>query len=114
MTENNDGAGLSNLYANLDATDEQNLVPESKKIKQPKETGNSSTTAKRYDVTDDDNEEEGVKNPYGDQYINDAATFDVSISELKNVITEKKKTEEEGFKKEYAVSKPTWVGTQSQ
>ena len=33
---------------------------------------------------------------------------DSSISELKNVITEKKKKEEEGFKKEYAVSKQTW------
>ena len=107
MTENKDITGLSNLYANLEATDEQNLVPKSKKTKQLKQTGNSSTTAKRYDVTDDDNDEEGVGNPYEDQCINEEATFDVPISELQNVITKKKKKEEEGFKKEYAVSKPT-------
>ncbi|XP_078328331.1 uncharacterized protein LOC111112065 isoform X4 [Crassostrea virginica] len=103
LTENNDRAGLSNLYANLDATDEQNLIPASKNSNQPKQTGNSSTTAKRYDVTDDDKDEEGVENPYGDLYINEEATFDVPISELQNVIVEKKKKEDEGFKKEYAM-----------
>ena len=82
------------------------LVPKSKKTKQSKLTGNSSTTAKNYDVTNDDNDEESVMNSYGDQYINKEATFDVPISELQNVIVQKKK-EEEGFKKEYAVSKPT-------
>ena len=107
MTENNHRAGLSNLYANLDATDEQNLIPKSKNINLPKQTGNSSTTAKRYDVTDDDKDEEGVENPYGDLYINEEATFDFPISELQNVIVEKKKKEDEGFKKEYAVSKQT-------
>ena len=75
--------------------------------KKTKKAGNSSTTAKRFDVSDDDNDEEGVENQYGDQYINEKTTFDVPISKLQNVITEKKKKEEEGFKKEYAVSKRT-------
>ena len=107
MTENNDIKGLSNLYANVDATDEENLVSKSKKTKQLKQAGSSSTTAKRYDVTDDDKDEEGVENPYGDLYINEEPTFDVPINELQNVITEMKKKEEEGFKREFTVSKPT-------
>ena len=107
MTENSDRTDLSNLYANVDTTDEINLVPKSKKTKQSKLTGNSSTTAKNYDVTNDDNDEESVMNSYGDQYINKEATFDVPISELQNVIVEKRKKEDEGFKKEYTVSKPT-------
>ena len=63
-------------------------------------------TSKRYvDIIDDDRDEEGVENPYGDVYINEEATFDVPISELQHDIKEKKKKEEEGFKREYAVSK---------
>ena len=107
MTENSDRTDISKLYANVDGTDEVNMVPKCKKTKQSKLTGNSSRTAKNYDVTDDDNDEESVMNSSGDQYINKEATFDVPISELQNVIVEKKKKEDEGFKKEYNVSKPT-------
>ena len=66
-------------------------------------------TATRYvEIIDDDNDEEGVENPYGDMYINEEATFDVPISELQKDIIQKRKKEDEGFKREYAVSKPIW------
>ena len=70
-----------------------------------KETPHNSLNAKKYDVADDENDEEGVENPYGDMYINEEATMDIPISELPNVIEEKKQKEDEGFKKEYAVRK---------
>ncbi|XP_022306967.2 receptor-type tyrosine-protein phosphatase T-like, partial [Crassostrea virginica] len=60
-------------------------------------------TVNRHNVTDDDNDEEGVENPYGDLYINEETTFDVPISELQNDIVERKKNEDEGFKREYAM-----------
>ena len=65
-------------------------------------------TVNRHNVTDDDNDEEGVENPYGDLYINEETTFDAPISELQNDIVERKKNEDEGFKREYAVSKPEY------
>ena len=74
-----------------------------------KETQQTSLNAKKYDVTDDENDEEGVENPYGDVYINEETTSDIPISELPNVIEEKKQKEDEGFKKEYAVRKDTYI-----
>ncbi|XP_078328340.1 receptor-type tyrosine-protein phosphatase alpha-like isoform X2 [Crassostrea virginica] len=73
-------------------------------VKKTENIEDEMLTSKRYvDIIDDDRDEEGVENPYGDLYINEEATFDVPISELQNVITEKKKKEEEGFKREYAM-----------
>nr|XP_022307014.1 receptor-type tyrosine-protein phosphatase alpha-like [Crassostrea virginica] len=61
-------------------------------------------TATRYvDLIDDDNDEDGVENPYGDMYINEESTFDVPISELQNDIVKKRKKEDEGFKTEFAM-----------
>ena len=75
-------------------------------VKKTQNMEDEMLTAARYvDIIDDDNDEEGVENPYGDMYINEESTFDVQISELQNDIVEKRKKEDEGFKREYAVSK---------
>ena len=83
--------------------------PERNKMSASKETPHTSVNAKKYGVTDDENDEEGVENPYGDVYINEEATIDIPISELPNVIEEKKQKEDEGFKKEYAVRNETSI-----
>ena len=100
--------GFSNVYENLASVDDERTLmpkPERSKMSASKETPHTSLNAKKYDVTDDENDEEGVENPYGDVYINEEATLDIPISELPNVIEEKKQKEDEGFKKEYAVRK---------
>lgn len=45
------------------------------------------------------------ENPYGDFYINEEPLMDIAIEQLWNVIEEKSKNEDDGFKKEYAVGK---------
>lgn len=96
---NNDAAkqGFTNIYENTEPKDK----PAAKRTTTPK--ANSSSTAKKYDVKDDDEDEEGIENPYGDMYLNEETILDIPISELENVIAEKKKNEEDGFKREYAV-----------
>ena len=75
-------------------------------VKKTQNMEDDISTATRYvDIIDDNNDEEGVENPYGDMYINEESTFDVPISELQNDIVKKRKKEDEGFKKEFAVSK---------
>ena len=61
-------------------------------------------TAGRYETRDEDFDEEGIENPYGDMYINEEITSDISIRELDQVINDKRRNEDEGFKREYAVS----------
>ncbi|XP_065924911.1 receptor-type tyrosine-protein phosphatase alpha-like [Magallana gigas] len=96
---NNDAAkqGFTNIYENTEPKDK----PAAKRTTTPKT--NSSSTAKKYDVKDDDEDEEGIENPYGDMYLNEETILDIPISELENVIAEKKKNEEDGFKREYAM-----------
>ena len=56
-------------------------------------TGTSHNTllnAKTYDATEDDSDEEGVKNPYGNVDINEETTLGIPITELPNAIEEKK------------------------
>lgn len=38
-------------------------------------------------------------------YLNEETILDIPISELENVIAEKKKNEEDGFKREYTVGR---------
>ena len=83
--------------------------PERNKMSASKETPHTSLNAKTDDVTDYEHDEEGVENPYGDVYINEEATMDIPISELPNVIEDRKENEDEGFKKEYAVRKDTYL-----
>ena len=91
--------------------DERTLIPKPVRNKMPgsKKMPRKLLDAKKYDVTDDENDEEGVENPYGDVYINEEAILDIPISELSNIIEEKRKKEDEGFKKEYAVCKDTFL-----
>ena len=70
---------------------------------------NTSLNAKKYDATEEDSDEEDVKNPYGNVDINVETTLDIPITELPNVIEEKKETEDEGFKKEYVVREKTYL-----
>lgn len=64
---------------------------------------------KKYDVKDDDDDEEGIENFYGDMYLNEEIILDILISEFENVIVEKKKNEEDGFKREYVVSYRNYI-----
>nr|XP_022292874.1 receptor-type tyrosine-protein phosphatase epsilon-like isoform X2 [Crassostrea virginica] len=99
-------SGFSNMPGNLASfADERTLIPKPECNKMPgsKEMPRNLLNAKKYDVTDDENDEEGVENPYGNVYINEEATSDIPISELSNIIEEKRKKEDEGFKKEYTM-----------
>lgn len=60
--------------------------------------------AKRYETTNEEFDEEGIENPYGDMYINEEPVPDFSIRELGQVISDKRRNEDDGFKREYAVS----------
>ena len=66
-------------------------------------TSQNTSNGRKYDDTEDDNDEEGMKNPYRNVDINEETTLDIPISELPNVIEEKKEKGDEGFKKEYVV-----------
>lgn len=44
-----------------------------------------------------------MENPYGDIYLNTESIKDIYIRNLRNVIMEKSKNENDGFKKEYEV-----------
>ena len=73
--------------------DERTLMPkpERNKMSASKETPHTSLNAKKYDVTDDEIDKEDEGNPFGEVYINEGATMDIPISELPNVIEDKKK-----------------------
>ena len=67
-------------------------------------TGRNTAAAKRYETRTTDFDEEGIENPYGDMYINEENIPDFSIRELEQVIRDKRLNDNEGFKREYAVS----------
>ena len=69
-------------------------------------TSNNTSNGRKYDATEDDYDEEGMKNPYGNVDINEETTLDIPIRELPNLIEEK---EDEGFKKEYVVREETYL-----
>lgn len=61
---------------------------------------------KQMNFKDDDidvDEKIHEENPYGDFYINEEPLVDIAIEQLWNVIEEKSRNEDDGFKKEYAV-----------
>ena len=91
---------------------EKLLMPKPCRTKSSPSRGTSHNTllnAKKYDATEDDSDEEDVKNPYGNVDINEETTLDTPISELTNVIEEKKEKEDEGFKKEYVVREEAYL-----
>ena len=64
----------------------------------------NAPVAKKYETKDEDFDEEGIENPYGDLYINEETISDVQIRDLGQVIKDKRRNEDDGFKREYAVS----------
>lgn len=64
----------------------------------------NAPAAKKYETKDEDFDEEGIENPYGDLYINEETISDVQIRDLGQVIKDKRRNEDDGFKREYAVS----------
>ena len=99
-------ANVCSEKTNVYDYDESTVIKTLAAVKKKQHIEDEMLTATRYvEIIDDDNDEEGVENPYGDMYINEESTFDVQISELQNDIVEKRKKEDEGFKREYAVSK---------
>nr|XP_034321094.1 receptor-type tyrosine-protein phosphatase epsilon-like [Crassostrea gigas] len=103
-TEEN--ANLNNRDENLECTNTYANM-ESMKKSATKSDGNKTSSdlsaAKKYDVKDDDEDEEGIENPYGDLYLNEETIPDVPINELENAIMERKENEEDGFKREYSM-----------
>ncbi|XP_078328337.1 receptor-type tyrosine-protein phosphatase kappa-like [Crassostrea virginica] len=94
----------TNVYTHDESTVIKTPSNVSAAVKKKQHIEDEMLTATRYvDIIDDDMEEEGVENPYGDMYINEEATFDVPISELQKDIIQKRKKEDEGFKREYAM-----------
>nr|XP_022306912.1 receptor-type tyrosine-protein phosphatase T-like [Crassostrea virginica] len=63
----------------------------------------NAPAAKKYETKDEDFDEEGIENPYGDLYINEETISDVQIRDLGQVIKDKRRNEDDGFKREYAM-----------
>ncbi|XP_056002958.1 uncharacterized protein LOC130049428 [Ostrea edulis] len=98
LCQNNDRVGqtFTNIYDNLD--------PKDKLISKPERKSTPVTNAKKYETKADyDTDDEGVENPYGDLYINEETIADVPVSPVERVVAEKKKDEEDGFKRKYAM-----------
>lgn len=97
---------LSNIYQNenTDLSVSKNLRHNKGKI--------SEKDRKRMKFKDDDidfDEKIHEENPYGDFYINEEPQVDIAIEQLWNVIEEKSRNEDDGFKKEYAVGNDSHV-----
>uniref|UniRef100_K1PKS9 protein-tyrosine-phosphatase n=1 Tax=Magallana gigas TaxID=29159 RepID=K1PKS9_MAGGI len=90
--------GCANTYANMESMKKSATKSDGNK------TSSDLSAAKKYDVKDDDEDEEGIENPYGDLYLNEEAIPDIPINELENAIMERKENEEDGFKREYAAN----------
>ncbi|XP_061170909.1 uncharacterized protein LOC133180387 [Saccostrea echinata] len=88
---------LTNIYENVEGTshfkDGKNSSKQSLELK---------TGRKECDDDIDNDEKLHEENPYGDLYINDEPIPDINIDQLKRTIKEKRKNEDDGFKKEYA------------
>ncbi|XP_061170989.1 receptor-type tyrosine-protein phosphatase T-like [Saccostrea echinata] len=68
--------------------------------------GNSQSAQKTSKVEGDDDIDNDEKiheeNPYGDLYVNERTIPDINVEELECTIEEKRKNEDDGFKREYA------------
>lgn len=98
---------FSNLYQTIDINVEENEDVINTEVKQTLgETKKPIKIGKIIDPKDGDvdiDEKIHADNPYGDFYANEEPLLDVDISYLANIIGEKSKNENDGFKKEYAV-----------
>ncbi|XP_061170744.1 receptor-type tyrosine-protein phosphatase epsilon-like [Saccostrea echinata] len=93
--------GLRNIYENMEGTSyfkekKDSNVISNKHSKEPKTRNNE-----RDDDIDND-EKLHDENPYGDFYINEKTIPDINIEDLESTIKEKRKNEDDGFKREYA------------
>ncbi|XP_061180689.1 receptor-type tyrosine-protein phosphatase T-like [Saccostrea echinata] len=88
---------FSNIYENMETKTKS--VPKSEK----QDTTVKIPNGKKYEDRDYDTDDEGIENPYGDMYINEETIPDIPVNQLENIIAEKRKDEEEGFKREYAM-----------
>lgn len=98
---------FSNVYQNVDICLENNSSVIQSKIKpnltekrKPLEV--KKIEALKYEDVDID-EKIHEDNPYGDFYVNEEPLIDVEISHLGNIIDQKSRNENDGFKREYAV-----------
>lgn len=98
---------FSNVYQNLDIQVADNSNANNSAIKPTLKPRNKRTEVnKSVELKDEDidiDEKIHEENPYGDFYVNEEPLIDIEIKRLGNVIEEKSKNENEGFKKEYAV-----------
>lgn len=98
---------FSNVYQNLDIQVADNSDAISSAIKPTLKPRNKRTEVnKSVELKDEDidiDEKIHEENPYGDCYVNEEPLIDIEIKRLGNVIEEKSKNENDGFKKEYAV-----------
>lgn len=92
----------SHSYENIKLEDHKG---ESNSKKPSRKQGHKVEKIKDYDNGDIDIDEKiHMENPYGDLYLNVKAMKEISISNLWNIIVENSTNENDGFKKEYAVS----------
>ncbi|XP_078328087.1 receptor-type tyrosine-protein phosphatase kappa-like [Crassostrea virginica] len=99
-------SGSSNIAEHMASVEHEGLLmpkPCRTKLSPSEGTSQNTSNGRKYDATEDDNAEEGMKNPYGNVDINEETTLDIPIRELPNLIEEKKEKEDEGFKKEYVM-----------
>lgn len=97
---------FSNVYQNLDIHIEDNSDAINSAIKPTLKPRNKRTEVNSLELKDEDldiDEKIHEENPYGDFYVNEEPLIDIDIKRLGNVIEEKSKNENDGFKKEYAV-----------
>lgn len=92
----------SHSYENIKLEDHKG---ESNSKKPSRKQGHKVEKIKDYDNGDIDIDEKiHMENPYRDLYLNVKAMKEISISNLWNIIVENSTNENDGFKKEYAVS----------
>lgn len=98
---------FSNVYQNVDiclennsSVIQSNIKPNLTEKRKPLEV--KKIEALKYEDVDID-EKIHEDNPYGDFYVNEEPLIDVEISHLGNIIDQKSRNENDGFKREYAV-----------
>ncbi|XP_034321090.2 receptor-type tyrosine-protein phosphatase epsilon [Magallana gigas] len=92
-----ENTGFSNIYENMETDGNSVLKSESNK------TSLDTPIEKKYDVRDDDTDDEGIDNPYGDMYLNEETICDILISDIESAINERRENDDDGFKREYAM-----------
>lgn len=103
LTDAQNTLAFSNVYQNVDICVE-NISGEIDTEMKPKFT-ETEKPVKCTTIDDDIDTDENIheENPYGDFYVNEQHLIDVDLSHLGQIIEEKSRNENDGFKKEYAV-----------